>query len=221
MPEQNSKPPPQKDPKKLKDALKALPKINAPWYFESDLQRRLHGLKQDVERKSWLVKPLPGYALSILGILALAAVGYYVVFIPGVQEQPAALSTVEPENKAGAAVTQSPPVPKEEVRPLDRRPSGQMTGGPAPPGEEVLHRRLPPEPTDTSTGESLTADAKGAVRLDAPKDSTTASRTLRVVPFVPETLNRVDTARIHRDSLRAKRDSLKATSDSAMIPPHK
>lgn len=50
---------------RLRKELQGLPKREAPWYFESQLQQRIHAERRESPLAGLFAKPLPAYALAI------------------------------------------------------------------------------------------------------------------------------------------------------------
>ena len=60
---------------KLGEALRGLKKLNAPWYFEAQLQQRLHSKR----RFSAMPSLVPTYAMSMFVVLLAGAISYFVI----------------------------------------------------------------------------------------------------------------------------------------------
>lgn len=61
---------------RLKHELRSLPKMKAPWFFEAELQRRLREGAGEWSLSRWVARPVPAYAFSMLGIVAVGVFAY-------------------------------------------------------------------------------------------------------------------------------------------------
>jgi hypothetical protein len=102
---------------RLKDELRRLKRTGAPWYFESELHRRLHA----TGRRRARLSAFPGstaFAITLVAIGCLAAAGYLMMvqaglFSPRVQE------TAPPAHSAVADSVASPPPAATVARPRE------------------------------------------------------------------------------------------------------
>lgn len=63
----------------LKKGLRDLPKLKAPWFFEAELQRRLHEGSHRSPLRSFVVRPVPAYALSVFGVAVAGVLAYFMM----------------------------------------------------------------------------------------------------------------------------------------------
>ena len=87
---------------RLKRELKALPRMKAPWFLEAELQRRLREGTGQSRTTGFLARPIPAYALSALGVVAVGFLAYvFLVQQPAVEpmktESPRQVDEVSPD----------------------------------------------------------------------------------------------------------------------------
>ena len=190
------------DENKIRETLRRLPKLKAPWYFEARLRQKLGGKKSPL--LAWIVaRPLPSLATGLAVFFVALIAGYYTWIVPQVNEQAdggkglinAPLDSVHPH----IDVPPSPP-PQQILDESHGRP------GPSPPGlEAVVESGV--RSREASSNESLSVSPvqigpSGVVEpnlgVDLPgKQATTAGKYVMGL-----------------DSLERKKDSLKKAADS-------
>jgi hypothetical protein len=226
-----------RDEERLKEELRSLRKVQAPWYFESRLQQ---SLRAGVEPRSWVTRPVPAVALSLLGIALVGVVGYYVYVNsevasppvlkeesrkqPEVSQPSVAPSTVSQHQEAAPVVVpgnagdrQQGPSDQQEQRPAlqqrfetETRPRESVTAKPFEMPSPPAQERMPVMSLDT------TSKRQGSMTSKAPD---TAVRQPLVVPEVRvsgvtalrDSVKSVDTSSTRKDTTRARRDSLQRT----------
>ena len=216
MPQQRSPRRDENEKKKLRDELRNLKKVNAPWYFESELQRRLHYVRTRAERKYWLKRPLPSLALSTVTVLALAAVGYYIFMLPGItpHEHPV---EVEGSKAPGNEVTTPQPAiqPSPQLQDVTSdqlsRPQDARQTGPFAPREEPAVGSPAAHRVPDSNARNGEAGVQAQIELIIPA----ASESMRVtagaisISDTNDSRKKADSASLKRDSLNVKPDSLR------------
>ena len=194
----------------LKAELRRLKRAGAPWYFESELHRRLHG--EHAHRPRLSAFPLnKAYVLTFVALASLAAAGYMMMmhagfFAPRQSDESSKVAAASPDSiHAGPAIDQ-----KSE------------------PARRTMSEAKPPAPQ-----RSAVSDASGkepGLIVPARADSSdvkkvpNASQTVRgkdsvmgVVPVAPS-LARRDSAKPGKgsvkDTLPSPRDSVSARKDT-------
>jgi len=202
MPNQKPKYPTGKSEERLKEELRRLEKVQAPWYFESDLQQKIRAIQSGQEKRGWFSSPIPSFALSALGALMLAAAGYYFLYLPGTMTTEQHIPALN-EKPVEAAPLQAPPPGGQAA--TQEQPPGEMhpsQRGPSPPAEQprmirpLIHPTITPAHVDS-------ANAMQAPALATPE----TSRVHLLAPSVRDTLKAHDTTKVIKDSIRARRDT--------------
>ena len=200
MPNQKPKNPTGKSEERLKAELRRLQKVQAPWYFESDLQQKIRAIQSGQEKRGWFSSPVPSFALSALGALMLAAAGYYFFYLPGTMttdqhgpnEKPVEAPSLQTPAPGGQPVI--PEQPPVEMHPLQR--------GPSPPAEQPRVIRPLIQPT------TAPVHSDSINTMQAPAHTTPeTSRVHAPAPSVRDTLKPRDTTNVIKDSIRVRRDT--------------
>jgi hypothetical protein len=90
---------------RVREELRNLRRVKAPWYFEAELQQRLR-MAEKRPRRQW--SPIPAYALSTIAVIAIGVIGYYMILLPLTANQ----ETPKIEG-IGQSETRSPVPPRE------------------------------------------------------------------------------------------------------------
>jgi len=164
----------------LRQELRNLPRVSAPWYLESDVLRRL---RAGETVKTWIARPIPAFAVSLFGVAILGGAGYFLTI---------ALLSGSPhpdENKAAPPVNATSPFsqPQPEETPKEI-PRG---GAPAVSGQSTNQAR--PDVSAPRAG----GRAREVLRVPPSRDATAAESSSTTVlpasrPPAPGTGSRVD-----------------------------
>ncbi len=172
----------------LKDELRSLPRVSAPWFLEADVLRRLRSGRS---KRAWIARPLPAFAASVFGLAVLGGVGYllYVSLLTGSSPPD---SPAERQNAPAVAI----PEPKVEGA-----------------AQETPQVSPPPE-VRTSVSESPT-DAAGQPRISHPRSSEPIQPAMRVVA-TDSASTAGPSPRPQDTALRPRRDSI-VSQDSSTV----
>ena len=208
---------PEEEHRWVQEKLRSLRKVSAPWYFESELQRRLHEEKVRAAKPAWLRSPVPAYGLSALAVLAIGVVGYFMAVrgYPPVQQSvpvrdlgkptrqvaPSTPSVRSEAEKESQEIRQAPP---RELKDLRSGPSSPAAGA----AGETVPRRIVAPPERSRAGEV----GQHAI------ESVRGQGVLQVSPAVA--LPTTDTAR-RSDSTRRPADSLRVRADTSRPAPNR
>lgn len=132
----------------LSKQLKNLRKVRAPWYFETELQRRLDRAGFRTMFSRWLTGPVPAYGLSAIGVLALATVSYFVLL----NRPPESVHPVDEGQPAQVPVELSPAGQKPPA-PLPHEALGGTHGPSAP--ADLAPEQMPTVEIPLRTGKSV------------------------------------------------------------------
>lgn len=197
----------------LKEELRRLKRAGAPWYFESELHRRLHDTHGHRPRLSAF--PLPkAYVLTFVALASLAAAGYMMLmhagfFAPRPAGDLARLAVAVPDTarglSPGPALVQKTASPQRSQG--EEKPPAAVRSTVSIARPEALEGAASPGGDSGSRG-----DASKAVHALAGSDSAGA-----VVPVAPVP-GRTDSAKpakiTVKDSLSAIHDSVAARRDT-------
>jgi len=221
----------------VRQYLKDLPKVNAPWYFEAKLQQRLQ--RRSTAGFSGLVglwRPIPAYAYSVVAVLVLGVVGYY-AFLSTDPSQNEILETPSPgsnetrESPKPRASSPAPPL-TPQVMPPQPEPaiqqivisSGQR--GPSVPGtQQVIESpALDSQMHEIQMHRMTPSDSIVEIMLD--ESTKVEATTIHILPStIPPAPVSVDTVIPDPDTLNKKHEdsaaSVKAVADSAKEEPDK
>ncbi len=89
---------------KLRDALRNLPKIKAPWYFDARLQQRIRGNEKETPRG--IFRPIPAFATLAVVLVCTGVVGYLTYLSP---QEPGQLIDNQAVESSGNDVIANPP----------------------------------------------------------------------------------------------------------------
>ena len=115
---------------RLTKRLRELQKLKAPWFFEAELQRRLHEGTTHASSWRFFARPIPAYALSVLGIVLIGVVGYFMM-VRTPQVEPFIIEVpIETNEAVTDQPTSEPPQQlrsqaNEEPHPMNVGPSGR------------------------------------------------------------------------------------------------
>ena len=209
---------------RVKQELRNLRKIQAPWYFESRLQQRL---RRTDEPRSWVTRPVPAFALSMLALALVGAVGYHFYFNPDFVSPPS--QTEEPRREQQAVQPAGAPAPlQQDAAPIVVPESaGGRHQGPSESGEqstrstvrqrfetapraaEVVSTKPPDAASSQERGSMTSRGPDTALRqpLLAPETRVSGVATLR------DSTKVVDTSSARKDTTKVRHDTLQRIPD--------
>jgi hypothetical protein len=188
------------DHNRVRRQLRSLRKVKAPWYFESDLRRRLSGTRE--ARRAPAGLPVPAYAMTFLIIIGVGVLAYYLVL--QVQED---ILVAPPHGDTTRVETKVPVAPAQQENP------------PPPPTEQRSERTVARQPAATSQPERSGPSQPGDVHIEAGITDTPGVESesqlheqeiLQVIPPVPDTISPAidDTVEAVQDTTPPRRGDL-------------
>jgi hypothetical protein len=196
---------------RLRQELRNLPRVKAPWYFESQLQQRL---QQGPSPRGFAARPVLATALTVLVLAVVGSVGYYTYFAPFAPQPETAPRTVTPSSDSPVQTKQTSREPEPERQPvLVPAEGGSMNSGPSEPVNGVAGR----SPVVSSQPERSPREIPSVLRrVDSAAEQDVAP--LREQPQVqqrsaPAT---IDTARANTDTVSKRRDSLRTSAPDTL-----
>ena len=209
---------------RLKKSLRDLPKLKAPWFFEAELQRRLHEGSHRSRARSFLARPVPACALSVFGV-AVAGVLAYLMMVrtpeiePFIIEVPVERTELSPNQPH----VEQPASPQKQehgesnpmvVEPSGRGPSSGNVGATIESKIEQDHspaagsgtRSISEPQLETSTSQEAvpTTISRPAYQPHAPKPVGVISTAFDSTSWQQALRDSLDTLKIHADSLKRK-----------------
>lgn len=173
------------DSERLRKLLRSAKRVQAPWYFEAELQQRLQGKNAQRERKehrSWF--PVPAYAFSAIAVATLSIIGYMTI----------ARSPLDVRGSGDTLVisvptmTSFPPDSRAVSGPPDESPESRYVQGSEPgrPGPsaapEVLRQFVAPSASDIDSAataeileEAESTKVRDSLHVHTPGDSSKPS----------------------------------------------
>lgn len=197
----------------LKEELRSLPKVPAPWYFESDVLRRIRKAEPATR---WLRRPVPAVAVSSLGIVVLGIIGYFLYF--SVPVDPGTSPARDAQTGPPAPSPQLSSHPQPAARDQERSSQSSRTREEvAPvPGEDRVHQQprsvtpedQPVQPRETSAAISESTVATHPMIRPSVADTSKGSDSSKLGDMVR---TRVDSSRLKGSAGKpaAPRDSIR------------
>jgi len=207
---------------RLRDELRRLKRKGAPWYFESELHRRLHGGHAGGAR----LRAFPlttAYVLTFVVLASLSVAGYLMMLQSGLfAPSPGAEGEIVPAASADTLAQVAPlHIPERVVPPPRRETVGERIA--VPPGDVAGRQaqdRMPPEtsaqfdsmlqsgPVTADRDRDAQDTLQGRVALHAESGHSDSAKSELVVPK--------DTTNAGRDSIPARKDT--ANPAPRMVP---
>lgn len=212
----------------VKQELRGLRKVQAPWYFESRLQQRL---RMGDQPRSWMARPVPAFALSLLAVAMVGTIGYYVYVNSEFASSPLQKAEEPAPQPEVARPSVNPPLaPRQEVAPLVVPESaGGRQQGPSESADQRMRSTLqqryeteprPSENVVTKPSDEASLPPRGSMTSGRPDTSTQQPRLapetrMSGVATYLDSAKSVDTSSARKDTTKARRDSLHRIPDNA------
>jgi hypothetical protein len=196
---------------RLRQELRNLPHVKAPWYFESQLQQRL---QQGPSPRGFAARPVLATAVTVIVLAVVGSAGYYTYFAPVPPQPETAPRSVTPSSDSPVQTEQTPREPQPERQPvLLPAEGGSMNSGPSEPVNGVARR----SPAVSSQPERGPVEIPAVIpRVDSAAGQDVAP--LREQPQVQQRSapTRVDTGRAIADTVSKRRDSLRISTPDTL-----
>lgn len=196
---------------RLRQELLNLPRVKAPWYFESQLQQRL---QQGPSPRGLAARPVLATALTVLVVAVVGSVGYYTYFAPFAPRPETAPPAVMPSSASPVRTDQPSREPQPERQPvLVPAEGGSVNSGPSEPINGVGRGN----PSESAQPERRPREIPPVIpRVDSEAEQVVAP--LREPPQIhqgsaPATL---DTLRVNTDTVSKRRDSLRTSTPDTL-----
>ncbi len=199
---------------RLRQELRNLPRVKAPWFFESELQQRLH---HPASKGGLAARPILATAATLCVLAIAGSVTYYVYFWPVGQGTETAPDAGTPVMNAPAPQQQSPQSSgaehQEVLLPTEGAP---VSTGPSEPVNGISTGRHP-APVRTEQRPAQIPAMMPSAQGEAAHDS--APETVATPPPVRSQPRTTDTLRARADSAARQRDSLRVSAPDTVRRP--